>query len=43
MEENNELMSIRNEGRGGLTIRDPAHMSVQIKAFNDNIYFVGCL
>lgn len=43
MEENNDLMSIRKEERGGLTIKDPAHMSVQIKAFNDNIYFVGCL
>lgn len=43
MEENKDLMSIRNEERGGLTIKDPAHMSVQIKAFNDNIYFVGCL
>lgn len=41
MEENKDLMSIRIEERGGLTIKDPAHMSVQIKAFNDNIYFVG--
>ena len=41
--EENDLMSIRKEERGGLTIKDPAHMSVQIKAFNDNIYFVGCL
>lgn len=40
-EENKELLEIRNTGREGLTIKDPAHMSVQIKQFNDTIYFVG--
>ena len=33
-EENKELLEIRNTGREGLTIKDPAHMSVQIKQFN---------
>lgn len=27
-EENKELLEIRNTGREGLTIKDPAHMSV---------------
>ena len=35
------MLEIRNTGREGLTIKDPAHMSVQIKQFNDTIYFVG--
>ena len=39
-EENKELLEIRNTVREGLTVKDPAHMSVQIKEFNDNIYFV---